>query len=309
MTRANGSATTRRRPGSRDVSEPDGPHTTTPDGTAGGEGRRVRIDSGRSSLLVELHEFWSHRELLYYLTWRDIKVRYAQTAFGAAWALLQPLLTMLIFTVVFGHLARIPSEGIPYPIFAYAGLLPWTFFANGITLSSMSLVMTPELITKVYFPRLTMPIASILGGLLDLAIGALALIGLCAYYGIAPGMHALVLLPLLLLAFVTAMGVGFLLSALNVQYRDVRYVVPFLVQIWLFTTPIAYPSSLFGQPWRTIVGLNPMVGVIEGFRWALLGTRSAPGLMMLASIGTAILLLVVGLLYFRRVEDKFADVI
>jgi lipopolysaccharide transport system permease protein len=267
------------------------------------------IEAGRSPLLAELRELWEHRELLYFFAWRDIKIRYKQTALGATWAVLQPLLTMLIFTVVFGRLAKVPSDGAPYPVFAYAALLPWTFFANSITLSSMSLIMTPELITKVYFPRLTIPIASTLAGLLDLLIGALGLLALTLYYGTVPGLEGLVLLPLLLLAFATALGVGLWLSALNVQYRDVRFAVPFLVQLWLFTTPVAYPSSLFGEPWRTIFGLNPMVGVVEGSRWALLGTSSAPGPMVAASVGMAIVLLVGGALYFRAVEDKFADVI
>lgn len=269
----------------------------------------TRIDARRSSLLSELREVWRHRELLYFLAWRDIKIRYKQTALGASWAILQPVLTMLIFSVVFGRLARIPSDGVPYPAFAYAALLPWLFFANAITLSSMSLVMAPDLVTKVYFPRLTIPIASTLGGLLDVFIGGLVLIVLGVYYGIFTGLHALAVVPLLLLALVTALGVGFWLSALNVQYRDVRFAVPFLVQVWLFATPVAYPSSLISEPLRTIFGLNPMVGVVEGFRWALLGTSSAPGPMVAASAGMAVFLLVSGALYFKRVEDRFADVI
>lgn len=272
-------------------------------------GPATRITPERASLAAELRELWEHRELLYFFAWRDIKIRYKQTVLGGSWAILQPLLTMLIFSVVFGRLAKIPSEGVPYPVFAYAALLPWTFFANAVTFSSSSLVMTPDLITKVYFPRLTVPIASTLAGLLDFFVGALALIALGAYYGIVPGVQALAVIPLLLLAFITAIGVGFLLSALNVQYRDVRYVVPFLVQLWLFATPVAYPSSLFPEPWRTLLGLNPMTGVVEGFRWALLDTSSAPGPMVLASVGVAIVLLLVGFFYFRRVEDKFADVI
>jgi lipopolysaccharide transport system permease protein len=269
----------------------------------------TRIEAGRAPALAALRELWDQRELLYFFAWRDVKVRYKQTALGAAWAVLQPLLTMLLFTVVFGRLAKIPSDGVPYPIFAYAALLPWTFFSNAVALSAVSLVTTPDLITKVYFPRLTIPIASTLGGLLDFAVGGVGLVALGAYYGIVPGIEALAIIPLLLLALVTAMGVGLILSALNVEYRDVRYIVPFLIQLWLFATPIAYPSSLFDEPWRTLLGLNPMVGVVEGFRWALLGTSSAPGPMILASVGTALALIVGGFAYFRRVQDKFADVI
>ena len=269
----------------------------------------THIEAGRGPTLAALRELWDHRELLYFFAWRDVKVRYKQTALGAAWAILQPLLTMLLFTVVFGRLAKIPSDGVPYPIFAYAGLLPWTFFSTAVTLSSMSLVTTPDLITKVYFPRLTIPISSPLAGLLDFAVGGIGLIALCAYYAIFPGVQVLVVLPLVLLALVAATGVGALLSALNVQYRDVRYVLPFLVQLWFFATPIAYPSSLFDEPWRTLIGLNPMVGVVEGFRWALLGTSSASAGTVLTSVGMTLVLLVGGFAYFRRVEDKFADVI
>lgn len=267
------------------------------------------IEAGRGSALNVLREVWEHRELLYFFAWRDVKVRYKQTALGATWAVLQPLLTMFLFTVVFGRLAKIPSDGVPYPVFAYAALLPWTFFSNAVTVSSMSLVASPDLITKVYFPRLTIPVASTLAGVLDFGVGSIGLIALCAYYGIFPGAEALFVVPLLFLALVTATAVGLLLSALNVQYRDVRYILPFLIQTWLFATPVAYPSSLFDEPWRTLIGLNPMVGVVEGFRWALLGTDSAPGPMMLASVGMAFLLLGLGFSHFRRVEHKFADVI
>jgi len=269
----------------------------------------VRSAPGRSSLLGAAGEVWAYRELLYFLTWRDIKVRYKQTALGASWAILQPLLTMLVFAVVFGHLAKIPSEGVAYPLFAYVALLPWTFFSNALTLTSMSLVMTPDLVTKVYFPRLSIPIASVLGGVVDFFLGFLVLIGLMVYYHVVPGPQALLVVPLALLVLVTALGVGFWLSALNVEYRDVKYVVPFLSQFWLFATPIAYPATLLHEPWRTVLGLNPLSGVVEGFRWALLGTSTAPGPIVAASTGMALLIFVSGIVYFRRVEGRFADVI
>jgi lipopolysaccharide transport system permease protein len=258
---------------------------------------------------LELRELWRNRELLYFLTWRDVKVRYKQTALGAAWAILQPFLTMLLFTVVFGHLANIPSEGVPYPVFAFAGLVPWMFFSNALTLGANSIVTTPDLVTKIYFPRVMMPAAAVLGGLVDLFLGLIVLLAMIAYYGIVLGPQALVLVPLTMLAVLTALAVALILSALNVEYRDVRYGLPFLVQFWLFATPVAYPSSLVSEPWRTILGLNPMAGVVEGFRWALLGTSPAPGPQVLVSTGAALALAAIGFAYFRRVEDRFADII
>jgi homopolymeric O-antigen transport system permease protein len=216
---------------------------------------------------------------------------------------------MVVFSIVFGHFAKIPSEGVPYPVFAFAALVPWTFFSNALTLGSNSIIQTPDLVTKVYFPRLLMPAASVLGGLFDFAIAFVVLLAMIAYYGIVPGPQALLVLPLLLLAIASAFAVTVWFSALNVRYRDVQYAVPFIAQVWLFATPIAYPSSIIPQPWRTVFGLNPMAGVVEGFRWALLGTEPAPGLLVLASIGTALLFLLSGLYYFRRSEDSFADVI
>jgi lipopolysaccharide transport system permease protein len=269
----------------------------------------TRIEPSRRWQALDVHALWQHRELLYFFAWRDIKVRYKQTAFGAAWAVLQPLLTMVVFSVVFGHVAKIPSNGVPYPIFSFAALVPWSFFSNALTFGSNAIVQTPDLITKVYFPRLLMPAASVLGGLFDFAIAFLVLLGMTLYYGKIPGPEAILVLPLLLLAVATALGATLWLSALNVQYRDVRYAVPFLSQIWLFVTPIAYPSSLIGEPWRTVLGLNPMAGVVEGFRWALLGTAPAPGPLVLASSGAALVLLISGLYFFRRVEDNFADII
>jgi lipopolysaccharide transport system permease protein len=269
----------------------------------------IRIEPSRGWMALELKDVWRHRELFYFLTWRDIKVRYKQTVLGGLWAVLQPFLTMVVFSLFFGHLANIPSEGVPYPLFAFAGLVPWTYFSNSMTLSANSLVGTPDLVTKVYFPRTIMPAASVFGGLVDFALSFVVLVGLVAYYGVAPGIEVLLLVPLVALEIVTALGVAFWLSALNVQYRDVRYTVPFLAQLWLFLTPVAYPSSLVGEPWRALLGLNPMTGVVEGFRWALLGTNPSPGPEVLISAVVALVLLAGGLLFFRRIEDQFPDVI
>lgn len=268
-----------------------------------------RIEPSRRWQSLALGDVWRHRELLYFFAWRDIKVRYKQTVLGAAWAVLQPVLTMVVFSVVFGHLGHFSSEGVPYPVFALAALVPWTFFSNALTLGSNVIIQTPDLITKVYFPRLLMPAASVLGGLFDFSIAFVVLLGMTFYYGIVPGPEVVLLLPLLLLAVVTALGATLWFSALNVKYRDIQYAVPFLAQIWLFATPIAYASILFPEPWRTVLGLNPMAGVAEGFRWALLGTSPAPGPLVAASVGTAVLLFVSGLYFFRRNEDRFADFI
>jgi len=275
-------------------------------------------DRGRPTLLIrpsrgwaalDLADLWQYRELIYFLTWRDIKVRYKQTALGGAWAILQPFLTMVVFSVFFGRLAGIPSDGLPYPIFAYCALLPWQLFAHALTESSNSLVANERLITKVYFPRLVIPISTILAGLLDFLIAFVVLIGMMMYYGIAPTAAVWTLPLFLLLAAGAALGVGLWLSALNVQYRDVRYVIPFLTQFWLFATPIAYPSSLIPGPWRAFYGLNPMAGVVEGFRWALLGTGNPPsGLLLVSALATLIVLLS-GLYYFRRMERTFADTV
>jgi len=267
----------------------------------------IRPSPGWVSL--NLTELWRYRELLYFLVWRDIKVRYKQTALGASWAIIQPFFTMVVFSLFFGRLAGIPSDGVPYPIFAFAALVPWTFFASGLTGSANSLVGSQNLIKKVYFPRLAIPVATVLSGAVDFALAFLVLLGMMLFYGIVPTTAVIALVPLLLLAFVTSLGVGLWFSALNVKYRDVRYVVPFLVQLWLFATPIAYPSSLLEAPWRTLYALNPMVGVVEGFRWALLGTETAPGGMILVSSATSVALLVGGAFYFRRMEKTFADIV
>ena len=271
--------------------------------------RWVTIEPPRGALQVGVRELWEHRELLYFLTWRDIKVRYKQTALGVAWAVLQPLATMAVFSLFFGRLARMPSEGVPYPLFAFTALVPWTFFANGLTQAANSVVLNQNLVTKIYFPRLAIPIATVLAGAVDFAVAFLLLVVLMLYYGVPVSPRMLWIVPYSLLALATALGVGFWLAALNVQYRDVRYTVPFLVQLWLFATPIAYPSTLLGEPWRTVYGINPMVGVVEGFRWALLGTGSGPGAMVGVSAVVALLLMVSGAVYFRRMEQTFADVV
>jgi lipopolysaccharide transport system permease protein len=269
----------------------------------------LRIEPSRGAVRLRLAELWAYRELLYFLTWRDVKVRYKQTALGAAWAIIQPILTMVVFSIFFGRLAKIPSDGIPYPIFAYAALVPWTFFGNGLTHCANSLVGSANLIKKVYFPRLIVPVATILSEAVDFALAFSVLLLMMLFHGIVPTSNIVWLPALLLLAFTTALGVGLWLAALNVQYRDVRYVVPFIVQIWMFATPIAYPSSLLSEPWRTFYALNPMVGVVEGFRWALLGTNTRPGLMIVLSTLAAIVILIGGLVNFRRTERTFADVV
>ncbi|HEV8674901.1 MAG TPA: ABC transporter permease [Methylomirabilota bacterium] len=270
---------------------------------------RIVIRPSRGWVPLRLGELWAYRELLYFLAWRDVKVRYKQTVLGAAWAVLQPLLTMVVFSVVFGRLANVPSDGLPYPIFAYCALLPWQLFAHALVESGNSLVGNQNLITKVYFPRLVIPLAAVAAGLVDFAIAFAVLVGLMAYYGIVPTLAALALPGLVLLALLAALGVGLWLSALNVQYRDVRYTIPFLTQLWLFATPVAYPASLVPERWRPLVGLNPMSGVVEGFRWALLGGPEPPRAMLGVSIVVVIAVLVGGLYYFRRMERTFADVV
>jgi homopolymeric O-antigen transport system permease protein len=280
-----------------------------------GELATIRIEPSGGWTSLRLKELWTYRELLYFLIWRDVKVRYKQTVLGAAWAILQPLMTMLVFTIFFGRLAKVGSDGLPYPIFSYAGLLPWTFFAQGLSQSSASLVSSSNLLKKIYFPRLVIPISAVLGGLIDFAIAFAVLIGMMAYYGIWPS-ASVVFLPLLLLLVIgTTLGAGMWLSALNVEYRDVRYVVPFFVQLWLFVTPVIYPASKVAAKLRELglpawlYGLNPMVSAVEGFRCALLGTPPQPGSILLASTTVTILLLVSGTFYLRRMERTFADVV
>ncbi len=254
-----------------------------------------------------LKDLWDYRELLYFFCWRDIKVRYKQTALGVAWAILQPVMTMVLFSLFFGRLAKMPSDGIPYPLFVFTALVPWMFFSNGITQSAGSLVENASLLKKVYFPRLAVPIASVISGSVDFLCSFLVLVALILYYGIVPTIAVLWLPLFLALACIASLGIGLWLSALNVQYRDVRYVIPFLTQLWLFATPIAYPSSLLSEPLRTLYGLNPMVGVVEGFRWALLGTETSPGPMLIVSVVASVLVLITGALYFRRMEVTFSD--
>src|SRR3989475_5251389 len=258
---------------------------------------------------LELKELWEHREIFSFLIWRDIKVRYKQTILGAGWAVLQPFFTMIVFSIIFGWLARMPSDGVPYPIFAYTALLPWQLFVRSLTASSNSIVANESLITKVYFPRLVIPLSATAGGVFDFAIASAVLLGMMAYYHIVPT-SAVWLLPLfVLLAIATALGVGLWLSALNVQYRDVGHALPFLTQVWLFVTPIVYPSSLVPEPWRSVYGLNPMVGVVVGLRLSLVGTGSGPGGILTASTFVACALLVSGMVYFRRMEQTFADTV
>ncbi len=267
------------------------------------------IRPSRGWISLNLRDLWEYRELLYFLIWRDVKVRYKQTVLGAAWAIIQPFFTMVVFALFFGKLAKIPSDGIPYPIFSYAALVPWTFFANGLSQSSTSLVASANLIKKVYFPRLVVPISAVISGGVDFALAFAVLMGMMLFYGVVPTAAVIWLPLLLLLALVASLGVGLWLTAMNVQFRDVRYAVPFLVQAWMFATPIAYPSSLLDEPWHTLYGLNPMAGVIEGFRWALLGTETAPGPIVFVSALVAVGLLISGAFYFRRMEKTFADVV
>jgi lipopolysaccharide transport system permease protein len=268
----------------------------------------VDIEPASGLRSIQLRELWAYRELLYFLVWRDIKVRYKQTALGAAWAVLQPLLTMGVFAIFLGRLAHVPSDGLPYPLFSFCGLVPWTFFATAVTSGAASVVGSQQLVSKVYFPRLLVPLAATMTPLVDFAI-ALATLGLMlAWYHVTPA-AAIVWLPVLtLFAVVTAFAVSLWLSALMVAYRDVRYVVPFFIQFWMFATPIAYPASLVPERWRALYGLNPMTGVVEGFRWALVG-GAAPGPVLFASVVAVALLLASGLLFFRRLEGTFADVI
>ena len=269
----------------------------------------LRIEPSRGWVSLRLGELWEYRELLYFLVWRDIKVRYKQTALGATWAILQPVLTMMVFSVFFGRLAKVPSDGIPYPVFVYAALIPWQLFSYALSESANSLVSSQNLIQKVYFPRLVIPIAGILAGLVDFAIAFVVLLGMMAYYGIHPTAAILVLPVFIVFAVAAALAVGLWLSALNVRFRDVRYTIPFLTQFWMFATPVAYPSSLVPEKWRALYGLNPMAGVVEGFRWALLGKSTSPGPLLWVSVAAVILLLIGGLAYFRRMEKTFADIV
>jgi lipopolysaccharide transport system permease protein len=258
---------------------------------------------------LELRDLWEYRELLFFLIWRDVKVRYKQTALGVAWAVLQPLMATLIFSIFFGRLARMPSDGIPYPVFAYVAMVPWQYFANALTESSNSLVASQNVIKKVYFPRIIIPLGSVLAGLVDFCFAFIVLIGMMYHYGIAPSRSIFLFPVFLLLAVATALAAGLWLSALNVQFRDVKHTIPFLTQFWMFATPVVYPTSLIPEKWRMWYGLNPMAGVVDGFRWAILGRAGKPSPMIWVSAGAVAVLLVGGYLYFRKMETSFADIV
>src|SRR5215467_12092670 len=272
-----------------------------------GASATVRIEPPRSLFDLRLREVWAYRELLYFFVWRDVKIRYKQTAIGVLWVILQPVLNMLVFTLFFGRLAKLPSDGLPYPVFYFAALVPWTYFAYSLSSTTNVVVENQRLITKVYFPRLILPISTALSGLVDFAIGFAVLSIFCFAYGIRPTLAALWLPALLLLALLTALGVGLWLSALNALYRDVRYVMTFLVQFWMFASPVAYPSSLVPARWRWVYGLNPMAGVIDGFRWSLTGHGHAPDSSLLVSVFAVLVMLFGGLVFFQRMEGTVAD--
>jgi lipopolysaccharide transport system permease protein len=269
----------------------------------------VRIEPPRAWLELRLREVWMYRELLYFLIWRDLKVRYKQTVIGVAWVILQPIMSMGAFTLFFGRLAKLPSDGLPYPVFYFAALLPWTYFATALGKATAVVVGSQNLITKVYFPRLILPLSAVLSGLVDFGIAFLVMLVLVVKYRLHPGLHMIWLLLFLLLALATALGVGLWLSALNALYRDVGHVLPFIVQFWMLASPVAYPSSLVPVKWRWLYGLNPMAGVIEGFRWALTGHGQPPGALMVASAAAVVALLVGGALFFQRMEGTVADLV
>jgi lipopolysaccharide transport system permease protein len=269
----------------------------------------IVIEASKGWVSLKLGELWQYRELLFFLAWRDVKVRYKQAVLGIAWAIIQPLMTVVIFSVVFGQLANLPSEGIPYPVFSYAALLPWQLFSGALTRSGSSLVGNATLLTKVYFPRLIIPLSASMSGLIDFSISFVVLLGLMLYYGILPTWAILWLPLLVILVLVTALSVGLWLSAFNVQYRDVQHIIPFIIQAWMYVSPVVYSIELIpAGSWRIIYGLNPLTGVIQSFRWALLGANP-PDELMVVSIGVVTILLVTGLYYFRRMEKIFADVV
>jgi lipopolysaccharide transport system permease protein len=268
----------------------------------------IRIEPS-SRLTLGLRELWDYRELLYFLVWRNIKVRYKQTAIGAAWAIIQPLMTMIIFTLVFGKFANVPSDGLPYPIFSYAALLPWTYFATSLNLSTLSVVSNSNLITKVYFPRLFLPVSAILSGLIDFGISFIFFLVMMIWYGTIPGWGVVFLPGFVLLTILTALSVSLWLSAINVRYRDVGQAIPFLIQLWLFASPVAYPVSVVPEKWRLLYSLNPITGVIEGFRWALLGREMLSLVSIAISIAVVLALLFGGIIFFKRMEETFADIV
>jgi lipopolysaccharide transport system permease protein len=272
------------------------------------EGATV-IGPDRRRLGLDLRDLWTYRELFFFLVWRDVKIRYKQTVIGAAWAVIQPFFTMVVFSIFFGVLAKVPSDGVPYPVFSYCGLLPWTFFSNGMTQAANSLLGNATLISKVYFPRVLIPLSAIVTGLVDFGFALCVLVGMMLFYRIHPTWHIVWLPVFLVVSFIVALGAGLWLAALNVRFRDIRFVVGFVISFWLYATPVIYPSSLLGGRLASLVGLNPMSAVVEGFRWCLLGIGIGPGHMLLVSLGFSMFLLASGAWYFRRVERTFADVI
>ena len=269
----------------------------------------LRIEPSKGWAPLKIGELWEYRELIYFLAWSNVKIRYKQTVLGAAWAIIQPFMTMLVFSLFFGKLAKVPSDNVPYPVFSFAALVPWTFFSNSLRLASNSLIGSAHLITKIYFPRLAIPIATVLSGVVDFGVAFLMLLAMMLYYGMMPGDRMLWLPLFFMLAVVAALGASLWLSALSVEYRDVQHVMPFVLQFWLFATPIAYSSSMLAEPWRTLYGINPMVGVVEGFRWALLGVHASPGPIIIVSSVAALITLTTGAFYFRRMERTFADMV
>ena len=266
----------------------------------------IRPTTGLAAL--NLRDLWVYRELVFFMIWRTLKVRYKQTLLGAAWAVIQPLMTMIVFNFIFGNVAKVPTDDIPYPIFSFTALLPWGLFTTALNQASRSLTANQNMVTKIYFPRLVLPISSVLAGLVDFAIAFVILVGLMFYYDVTPAWNVLWTLPLfLLLSIITALGVALWLSAINVQYRDVNYALPFLTQFWLFITPVAYSASVISEKWQLVYSLNPMAGVVNGFRWALLGAGTGPDLALWVSIGISLVILVSGLFYFRNMERTFAD--
>ena len=272
-------------------------------------GRVTLIRPSGTGVFAGLSELWKYRDLLYVFVWRNLKVRYKQTLLGAGWTVLQPFLTMVVFTLVFGRLAKVPSGGIPYPVFVFCGLLPWQFFAQALIRSSNSLVEERYLLTRIYVPRLILPVSGVLSGLPDFGVTFAVLLGIMFYYGILPNLAMMAVLPLLLLAVATALGISLFLSALNVRFRDVGHTIPFFTQLWFFVTPVAYPSSLVPERWHVLYKLNPMAGVVEGFRWALVGSTEITGALLIASAGAVAVLVALGLIYFQRMEKTFADVV
>lgn len=292
----------------KDVSASEERSSTLKSDSDAFENPLILIDAESFSLKLGLRAIWSYRELLFFLTWRDIKIRYKQTLLGASWAIIQPLATMLLFTLFFGRLARVPSDNIPYPAFAYAGLLPWTFFSNAITNAGNSLIGSSSLITKVYFPRVIIPAAAVLAGLLDFAVAFLLLIPLLLYYHVALSWKVLLIPLFTLQATLLALGAGMWLSALNVKYRDVRYALPFIIQLWLFASPVIYPASIMPERWKWVLALNPMTGIIEGFRACLFGREFQPA-TILSSVAITMVILAYSFFAFRRAEDSFADIV